>query len=285
MGRKTYEGTGILPGMEDDSKPEPSARARSAAPRRMALSIPKIVRAALFVTVFLIASFYGFHRLEQFLISDPRFALDGPDGSRETPTLQIVGVSHASERDIQNVFADDTGRSVYLLPLADRRASMRSVGWVKDASITRLWPNRVVVHIDERQPVAFLSLSSSRFALIDEDGVILPQAKGKFELPVLSGVHTNDPVADRRDRVHRMLRLLNDLGDGAAKLSEIDVTDRDDVKVMQPYEGRVITLLLGDHNFALRYQNFVTHYGEIKQRLPGAATLDLRLEDRITVVE
>jgi hypothetical protein len=29
----------------------------------------------------------------------------------------------------------------------------------------------------------------------------------------------------------------------------------------------------------------VNHFGEIKRRLPDAATLDLRLEDRITVVE
>jgi hypothetical protein len=57
------------------------------------------------------------------------------------------------------------------------------------------------------------------------------------------------------------------------------------LKVTVPYDGRAETLLLGDHNFALRYQNFVRNYPEIKRRLPGAATLDLRLEDRITVVE
>jgi hypothetical protein len=45
-----------------------------------------------------------------------------------------------------------------------------------------------------------------------------------------------------------------------------------------------VTLLLGDQDFGVRYQNFVSHYGEIKQKLPGAAALDLRLEDRITVV-
>jgi hypothetical protein len=43
--------------------------------------------------------------------------------------------------------------------------------------------------------------------------------------------------------------------------------------------------LLGDRDFAQRYQNFLNHYPEIKRRLPNAATLDLRLEDRITVVE
>jgi hypothetical protein len=29
----------------------------------------------------------------------------------------------------------------------------------------------------------------------------------------------------------------------------------------------------------------VSHYAQIQQRLPGAAVLDLRVEDRITVVE
>jgi hypothetical protein len=42
---------------------------------------------------------------------------------------------------------------------------------------------------------------------------------------------------------------------------------------------------MGDHDFATRYANFVRNYSEIQRRLPGARTLDLRLEDRITVVE
>jgi hypothetical protein len=46
-----------------------------------------------------------------------------------------------------------------------------------------------------------------------------------------------------------------------------------------------VTLLLGDRHFQLRYQNFRNHIGEIKHKLPGASTLDMRLEDRITVVE
>jgi hypothetical protein len=68
-------------------------------------------------------------------------------------------------------------------------------------------------------------------------------------------------------------------------ISEIDVSDGDNLKVSQPYDGRSLTLLLGDRNFAARYGNFVSHYAQIQQRLPGAAVLDLRVEDRITVVE
>ena len=102
---------------------------------------------------------------------------------------------------------------MYLLPLSDRRAALRSVDWVKDASIARLWPNRVVVSVSERKPVAFLTLAASRFALIDEDGVILPPAPDRFTLPVLAGVRPPIRSAQRRERVHRMLRLTRDLGD------------------------------------------------------------------------
>jgi cell division protein FtsQ len=102
---------------------------------------------------------------------------------------------------------------------------------------------------------------------------------------VLKGVTARDPLADRRDRVQRMLRLLRALGSNAEKIAEVDVNDRDDLRVIQPYDSRMVTLLLGDQNFAVRYQNFVNHYSEIREKMPNATSLDLRLEDRITVVE
>jgi cell division protein FtsQ len=284
MGRKNYDGP-MLPGMEEEPSSPPKPKVRSAPIRRPEISLVRVVPIVFLIAVALLAGLYGFHRLEQFLIRDPRFTLNGSEGSPETSTLQIAGASHASRRQIEAVFADDSGRSVYLLPLSDRRETLRTVDWVKDASVARLWPNRVIVSIAERKPVAFITLSSSRFALIDADGVILPPATDRFVLPVLRGVRASDPITERRERVGRMLRLTRELGEMTAKISEIDVSDRDNLKVTVPYEGRVETLLLGDHNFALRYQNFVRNYPEIKRRLPGAATLDLRLEDRITVVE
>ena len=286
MARKSFEGTGRLPGMEeDDPVPVPKPRVRSAPPPRREVPTWRIAAAVLTLAVAALSTLYVLHRLEQFLIRDSRFALNGPEGSDETSTLEIAGAAHASERTIQAVFAEDAGRSVYLLPLADRRATLRSVDWVKDASVVRLWPNRVVVRISERSPVAFITLASSRFGLIDEDGVILPPAPDRFKLPVLAGVRPADPIAQRRERVHRMLRLTRELGDATAKISQIDVSDSENLKITQSSDGRMITLLLGDHDFGARYQNFVRNDPEIKRRLPDATTLDMRLEDRITVVD
>ena len=273
--KRKFEGNGVLPGME-----EPRQRRAAAKP-----DIPtwRIVVAVATLAVVALVSLYAIHTLEQFLVRDSRFALNGVDGDRET--LEVSGAAHASQRQIEAVFAEDSGKSVYLLPLSDRRTTLRAVDWVRDASVVRLWPNRVLVRVAERIPVAFVSVSTSRFGLIDEDGVILPLTPDRFTVPVLIGVRASDPPTQRRDRVRRMLKLTKEVGSETSKISHVDVTDPDDLKVTQPFDGKMITLLLGDHNFGLRYQNFLRNFPQIKQRLPGAGTLDLRLEDRITVVE
>jgi cell division protein FtsQ len=230
----------------------------------------------------LIASLYAFHRLEQFLIRDARFTLG--EAAPGAVSLAITGSTHASARAIQTVFAEDFGRSVYLIPMSDRRASLRTVDWIKDASVARFWPNRIVVGVSERKPVAFVTLNS-KSALIDEEGVILPAARDRFMLPVLLGVNVSDALAERRERVQRMLSLMKDLGNASRAVSEVDVSDPDNLKISEPFDGRSVTLLLGDRNFALRHQNFVNYYAEIRKKLPSASVLDLRLEDRITVVK
>ena len=274
------------PWLEDESKPAPKPRVRPAAPPKREVPWWRIAISVTTLMVVTLTTLYALHRLEQFLVRDGRFALNGPDGYEDTPTLRVQGAAHASPKKIAAVFAEDSGRSIYLLPLADRQAALRNVDWVRDASVLRLWPNRVLVRVTERTPVAFITLAPSRFGLIDEEGVILPPAADRFKLPVLAGVHSSDAIAQRRERVHRMQRLTRELGaEAAAKISEIDVSNAENLKVTESWDGRVITLLLGDQDYAVRYQNFVRNYPEIKRRLPDATTLDLRLEDRITVVD
>lgn len=273
----------MLPGMEpDESAPRPRVRANrtpQAQPARLRIAVRVMICA-----VVLVAGLYGFHRTEQFLIRDPRFALPEIEAAGDA-MLRFQGGRHVSRRAMQQVFQGDVGRSVYSMPLEERAATLRTLDWVKDASIARVWPNTVLVRITERKPVAFLTLTASRFGLIDEDGVILPPPADRFHLPVLRGVRPSDPAPERRDRVWRMLRMLSELGTSADQISEVDVSDAANLKVSQPHEGRIVRLHLGDQNFGMRYRNFTAHYQEIKEKLPDAATLDLRLEDRITVVD
>lgn len=281
----------MLPFDNRDEAAPSRARAKAATPRP---SI-SILRWGLWVggvAIISTGALLAMQKLERFLIRDPRFALNGPaEYGMESPDLHLAGVSHASKAEVLHVFSEDFGRSVYLMPVKQRRLSLLSIDWVKDASVSRIWPNEVFVQILERKPVAFLPVpatpgAAAKFALIDADGVVLrPDGPARFTIPVVSGIRPEDAQPVRRDRIRRMMRLLDDLGPLGAKVSEVDVSDRDNLKVTESVDNRALVLMLGDRNFAARFQNFLNSYGEIRKRLPNAAVLDLRLEDRITVVE
>ncbi len=266
--------------------------AQAASARDRAASRFRVLRAAFIIalsSVSLAGAFYGAQRFEQFLIRDPRFALPGPaDYGEESPNLFIDGVRYASRPAISRIFTQDFGRSVYLLPLDARRSALLRLAWVRDASVRRIWPNRVEVTVFERRPAAFIEVPfgpMSRYALIDADGVILdPPSKARFNLPVLRGLKSTDSQALRGVRVRRMSRLLHDVGPLASAVSEVDAGDLDNLKVRLTMKDQAFLLILGDTNFAARLQNFYSHYAEVHNKVPWATTLDLRLEDRITAV-
>jgi cell division protein FtsQ len=266
---------------------------QAAAKKRRAPAIGTILRyglLAIAISMALAGGIYGSQQFQQFLIRDTRFFLPGPaDYGLESPNLELSGVKYASRAQVLRVFDQDYGRSLYLFPLTERRRTLRNVRWVHDATIVRIWPNRLSVQVIERTPAGFVKLPAdniARWALIDDEGVILePPAKAVFRLPVLAGIRPSESPQKRGTRVRRMQRLTKELGRLADKVSEIDVSDLDDLKITQQVEGTAVSLMLGDRNFASRLRNFLDHYPDIHSRMPQASTFDLRLDDRITGLE
>ena len=220
-------------------------------------------------------------KLRQFVATDRRFVL-----SRERKdALAIEGLRYASASKLRHVFDADFGHGILAVPLAERQRRLLAIDWVEDASVSRVWPDRLVVRIRERAPVAFVYLASS-VVLIDAQGVLLePPPRASFAFPVLSGIQENSTEEARRERVQALLRLEEDMGYLAKDISEVDAADPENLRVVVQADHHAVSLLLGDSDYARRYQNFLSHYPEIEQRSPRARTFDLRLEDRITAKE
>jgi cell division septal protein FtsQ len=269
------------------SESSAKAKARGAPAKRLLLRFGGI---AIAVGVALSGGIYASERFAQFLIRDTRFFLPGPaDYGLESPYLEVHGIRYASRPQVLRLFEQDYGRSLYLFPLAARRAELLRVRWVHDVSIARIWPNRVVVQITERKPAAFIKLPAEamlRWALIDDEGVILdPPPKSTFQLPVLAGVMGGESQEKRGIRVRRMQRVMKELGSMADNVSEVDASDLDDLRITEQAGGGAVTLMLGDRNFSPRLKNFLDHYPEIHHNMPQATAFDLRLDDRITGLE
>ena len=242
--------------------------------------------------VLMVSVMIAWHQIEEFLIKDDRFRMaEADEYPGQSPDLIVEGIHYASASQIRHIFAEDFGRSLYLVPIQKRRQQLLEIDWVADATVSKIWPKTVKVHITERVPVAFVHLvpnardGMSHFALIDRDGYILrPRVAAKFTLPVITGVREDESVNDRRARVRRVLGMLKEIGPLAAQISEINVSDPNDLMIEEHVDNGVVTLLMGDESYAERLQNFLANYAEIKARRPDATTLDLRVDGVITAV-
>jgi cell division protein FtsQ len=224
----------------------------------------------------------GAFRVRHIALTDPQFRLS----RSHQDSLTLQGIRYASRWKVQRVFASDFEHSVFSVPLAERRRRLLAIDWVEDATVSRLWPDRLVVTIRERKPVAFVNFRGG-VLLIDGYGVLLdvPASKGalvQFAFPVLSGVREDETEEQRRERVRCLLRMQEELGPLARDISELNATDPENLRMVAHVESRAIELIMGDGNYGRRYQNFLNHYPEIKRRSPEVKAFDLRLDDRIT---
>jgi cell division protein FtsQ len=263
------------------------ARATSAAiidapaPFRWGRFVFWLIGSAVVMFTFLVA----WHRTEEFLIKDDRFRVpEAEQINGRSPNLAVTGVHYASPSQIRHLFAEDLGRSLYLVPIRQRREQLLAIDWVEDATVAKIWPNTLRVTIHERTPVAFVHLGS-QFALIDKQGYILrPRVASRFTLPVIAGIRESEPLDDRKARVRVVLDMLHLIGPLATQISQIDVHDPNNLVVDEHVKGEVVTLMLGNENYAERINNFLANYAEIKAKRPQAKTLDLRVDGIITAV-
>lgn len=247
------------------------------------------IRVVLWLAVF-VSTALAAREVARFARHDPHFTLPAPVLRGNTPNFAVEGLVYASRQRVLEVFAPDFNQSVFQMNLAERRRRLLAIDWVEDASISRIWPNRIFVRIRERAPVAFVTLPQgrigSRIALIDREGVILTQpAKARFSFPIVNGLREEQPESERADRLRYLAEVQRDVGPLAKQISEIDLTSTENLKITIPVEGKAVELIVGDRNFGSRCRNFLNSYPEIRKRSPNATLFDLRLDDRITAKE
>jgi cell division protein FtsQ len=257
----------------------PAASAATASKQTGAPLLWRHIVLAAILAAAVIGLLLAYRTVDQFLIRDARFTLTPPadPAFQAGPTLTLEGLKHTPRAAVLRLFEEDYGRSVYLAPLNERRRDLLGIKWVRSATISRVWPNQLVVRIEERKPVAYARLERG-LRLIDEDGEFLerPETAG-FTLPILDGVTPGQSAPERQLRISRALRLLAEAGESASEISEINAADPGNLKVIHPYgPGQAVTLILGAENFAARLRNFHANADQLRAQCPSARVLDLR---------
>jgi cell division protein FtsQ len=223
--------------------------------------------------------------IRNFFRDDPRFRI------ATSSSIQIMGNSQVTRPELLSVFGSDLGRNIFYIPLRQRRAALEELPWVEHATVMRLLPDQLRVAIVERTPVAFVRHGNT-IGLVDAHGVLLhlppaAMAAKHYSFPVVTGISARDPLPVRAARMHLYQQFITDLDSGGAKvssqLSEVDISDPEDVWALLPAQGSDIQVHFGDSDFLARYRSYQQHLAEWRQQYPHLASVDMRYENQVVL--
>lgn len=216
---------------------------------------------------------------------DARFRIAG------TEDIQATGLTEVTRAQLLPVFGADIGRNVFFVPLDERRKQLERIPWIEHATVMRLLPDEIRVAVIERQPVAF-TRNGSQIGLVDANGVLLSMSpaamtRHHYSFPVLTGIDPADPPAARKTRMAVYLRLMSALDSTgqhySQQISEIDLTDPEDARVIMPERGGDVLAHFGEDHFLERYLRYKSHIAEWRQQYPHLSSVDLRYDHQVVL--
>ena len=114
------------------------------------------------------------------------------DAGFRVKSVDVQGIKRMDPRPVYEIAHDQKTTAMPLVDVADIRKRLLEFGWVKDARVSRRFPDTLVIDIVERKPAA-LWQDEDRLTLIDAEGVVLdrvPVAQMP-DLPLLIGKGAN----------------------------------------------------------------------------------------------
>jgi cell division protein FtsQ len=210
-----------------------------------------------------------------------RFRVESSDN------LEITGMQNVTKAQIMEVMGADIGRNIFFVPLAQQKAQLEQIPWVESASVMRFVPNRLKVEIHERTPVAFARVGP-HIELIDGGGTLMELPHNhKYSFPVILGMNPGEPLSTRAPRMKAYNELIQDLDSGGAHysqdLSEVDLSDLDDLKVRVNDPAGDVLVELGSSDYLKRYKTYVSHVQQWRQQFQKLESVNLRYDNQVIV--
>jgi cell division protein FtsQ len=111
--------------------------------------------------------------------------------------VTITGARELTENEILTLAGVSPRNSLVFLNVADLRARLKAVPLIKDASVSKLFPNRLLIEVEERQPYALWQKDGS-ISIVAADGTVIDDLHDpRYEnLPLVTGEGANGKIAD-----------------------------------------------------------------------------------------
>jgi cell division protein FtsQ len=114
------------------------------------------------------------------------------DAGFRVKSVDIQGLKQMDPRPVYDIALDQKTTAMPLVDVSGIRERLLQFGWVKDARVSRRFPDTLVIDIVERKPAA-LWQNDEGLSLIDAEGVVLDRVPVSRmpDLPLLVGKGAN----------------------------------------------------------------------------------------------
>ncbi len=202
--------------------------------------------------------------------------------------IVVRGNGRLSSGEVLAVLSGLRGENIVLTDLDAWRRRLMASPWVRDAALRRSLPSTVEVVVTERAPIAIGRISGELY-LVDERGTVIDQYGPHYadlDLPIVDGLAalaTGGAMLDeaRADLAARLIESLQAEPEVATQLSQVDVSDVHNAKVMLNDDPAVI--FVGRDRFLPRIRTYLQLAATLRERVPDIDYVDLRFDDRIYV--
>lgn len=231
---------------------------------------------------------YTAYRMAMFASTSSLFQLDPEED------VVVEGNHHISRQEIIDALGlPPAGNrlgievNMFQLSLENKRRQVESLPWVLSATLCRAYPRRLVVRIAERTPIAFANVGG-HVELVDAEGTFLEKPeKASFDFPILSGLESAGTVAERRSRLALYQefgqKLAGELSKSGWLVSEVNLSDADDLKALLIQGQETILVHFGRRDFPERFHSFLTLLPEVRKTNSKIESVDLRYRNQIVV--
>lgn len=256
---------------------------RSSLPRRLR----RVAVWLLLLTAFAVPFGYGGLRLLGYALTSPQFQLSSEED------VVVSGLTFVSREEVLSALGlpldSPAGRhaNLFRVDLDEERKLVESISWVRSAIVSRIFPHRLAVQIVERSPVAFVNVGG-KLKLVDAEGVWLEKPeKAAFEFPVLGGLDTLGNSGDRQARLALYQEFMRQLGNepssAAWLVSEVDLSDSDDLRALLVQGRDTIQVHFGHNDFKERFHDFLALLPQVRATNTQIDSVDLRYRNQVVV--
>lgn len=226
---------------------------------------------------------FGLYWARDRLYHSPRFNI---------AITEINGLQNISQNQVLIKISElaQPGRNLVRFDLDRLRRSLELIPWVKTVVVRRVLPDKLIVDIEERKPVAFARVALGTL-LIDEEGTLLennPEELSEADFPVILGMESGygpEVLRRNRERIALYLQLISALNRGGAglsrDLSEVHLQDPGNVSII--LNGDTVLVYLGRDGFQKKFRRYLAASRELKKKYRNLDSVDLRYRDQVVI--